>query len=314
MLRIRRLLGLPEPSPEERVFGEEEIEAARVDAAVPRRRARARRRSPRSRACSARGWRGWPRPPRPRSSTRSWSPGDSEDEVAERFATLAEQLTPAIDPVLRGSLQAAPGRERPARDAQPRRARGRRGGRRAGDHRLLRGPGRVHAPRRARSRPRSSAAVASKLAELANDVTEPPVRLVKTIGDAAMFVSPDPAALVSVALSLLEAVEAADLPSLRAGSRARARAPARRRLLRPRGQPRQPRDRGRAPGQRPVHAGGPRRRRRPVRLVVRAQAQAQGHVRAGPALPRRRLDPDGGPEESRADDDSRTSADRQGRG
>ena len=48
-------------------------------------------------------------------------------------------------------------------------------------------------------------------------MTQPPVRLVKTIGDAAMFVSPDPAALVSVALSLLEAVQAADLPSLRAG-------------------------------------------------------------------------------------------------
>ena len=43
------------------------------------------------------------------------------------------------------------------------------------------------------------------------------MRLVKTIGDAAMFVSPDPAAVVSVALSLLEAVQAADLPSLRAG-------------------------------------------------------------------------------------------------
>ena len=48
-------------------------------------------------------------------------------------------------------------------------------------------------------------------------MTQPPVRLVKTIGDAAMFVSPDPGALVSVALSLLEAVQAADLPSLRAG-------------------------------------------------------------------------------------------------
>jgi adenylate cyclase len=59
--------------------------------------------------------------------------------------------------------------------------------------------------------------LATKLAELATDVTEPPVRLVKTIGDAAMFVSPAPAPLVSVALALLEAVEAADLPSLRAG-------------------------------------------------------------------------------------------------
>jgi len=59
--------------------------------------------------------------------------------------------------------------------------------------------------------------VASKLAELANEVTEPPVRLVKTIGDAAMFVSPDAGPLVSTALSLIEAVQAADLPSLRAG-------------------------------------------------------------------------------------------------
>ena len=59
--------------------------------------------------------------------------------------------------------------------------------------------------------------LASRMAELATDVTEPPVRLVKTIGDAAMFVSPDAGALVSVALSLLEAVEAAELPSLRAG-------------------------------------------------------------------------------------------------
>jgi adenylate cyclase len=59
--------------------------------------------------------------------------------------------------------------------------------------------------------------LASRLAELATEVTEAPVRLVKTIGDAAMFVSTEPGPLVSVALSLLEAVERADLPSLRAG-------------------------------------------------------------------------------------------------
>jgi len=59
--------------------------------------------------------------------------------------------------------------------------------------------------------------LASRLAGLANDVTEAPVRLVKTIGDAAMFVSSEPGPLVSTALSLLEAVERADLPSLRAG-------------------------------------------------------------------------------------------------
>jgi adenylate cyclase len=65
--------------------------------------------------------------------------------------------------------------------------------------------------------PQELGSMASRLAELANDVTEAPVRLVKTIGDAAMFVSPEAGPLVSVALALLEAVQAADLPSLRAG-------------------------------------------------------------------------------------------------
>ena len=41
--------------------------------------------------------------------------GDSEDEVAQRFASVAEQLIPAIDPVLVRGLQAAPGRGGQAR-------------------------------------------------------------------------------------------------------------------------------------------------------------------------------------------------------
>jgi adenylate cyclase len=59
--------------------------------------------------------------------------------------------------------------------------------------------------------------LAGRLASLATSLTEPPVRLVKTIGDAAMFVSPEPARLVEVALRLVDAFEAEELPSLRAG-------------------------------------------------------------------------------------------------
>ena len=59
--------------------------------------------------------------------------------------------------------------------------------------------------------------VAGRLADWRPRSTEPPVRLVKTIGDAAMFVSPRPGAPGRVALALVEAVEAAELPSLRAG-------------------------------------------------------------------------------------------------
>jgi class 3 adenylate cyclase len=59
--------------------------------------------------------------------------------------------------------------------------------------------------------------LAGRLAELAASVTEAPVRLIKTIGDAAMFVSPEPAPLVKVALDLVAAFEREELPSLRAG-------------------------------------------------------------------------------------------------
>jgi adenylate cyclase len=61
--------------------------------------------------------------------------------------------------------------------------------------------------------------VAGRLEEMATAVAEPPVRLVKTIGDAAMLVSPDAAAMTAAALRLVEASEeeGEEFPSLRAG-------------------------------------------------------------------------------------------------
>jgi adenylate cyclase len=59
--------------------------------------------------------------------------------------------------------------------------------------------------------------VAGRLGELAHEVACGPVRLVKTIGDAAMFVSDEPGPMVAAALSLIEAVEQAEMPALRAG-------------------------------------------------------------------------------------------------
>jgi adenylate cyclase len=61
--------------------------------------------------------------------------------------------------------------------------------------------------------------VAGRLAELAGDVAEPPVRMVKTIGDAAMLVSDDPEPLVGAALELAEMVESEgeSFPSVHAG-------------------------------------------------------------------------------------------------
>jgi adenylate cyclase len=61
--------------------------------------------------------------------------------------------------------------------------------------------------------------VAMRLAELANAVVEPPVRLVKLIGDAAMLVSSEPRELFTAALALVEAAEGEGekFPPLRAG-------------------------------------------------------------------------------------------------
>ncbi|MEY8015168.1 adenylate/guanylate cyclase domain-containing protein [Mycobacterium servetii] len=60
--------------------------------------------------------------------------------------------------------------------------------------------------------------LANRLAHLARDVAVPPVRFVKSIGDAVMFVCPDPVPLLDVALKLVEAVDTDDdFPRLRAG-------------------------------------------------------------------------------------------------
>jgi adenylate cyclase len=215
LLRIRRLLGLPEASPDDVVFGEEEVEAAEstrlfLDAGLGEQAIAEITRvlgegMAKLAATSAAAF-----------VDAFLEPGDSEDEVAQRFAAVAGQLIPAIDPVLiaaykqhlaeavqRGMLSRA---EREAGAA-------------FGAQEVtvcfvdMVGFTRLGAQMEAQE----LGSLASRMAELATDVTEPPVRLVKTIGDAAMFVSPDAGALVSAALSLLEAVQAADLPSVRAG-------------------------------------------------------------------------------------------------
>jgi adenylate cyclase len=215
MLRIRRLLGLPEASTDDRVFGEEEVDAAKsislfLEAGLGEESIAEITRvlgegMARLAATTAAAF-----------VEPFLEPGDSEDDVAERFAALAEQLTPAIDPVLRAAYkQHLAESVRRGMLSPAEREAGEAGGAQeitvcfvdmVGFTRLG-----------AQIEAQELGTLASKLAELATEVTEPPVRLVKTIGDAAMFVSPEPAPLVSVALSLLEAVQAADLPSLRAG-------------------------------------------------------------------------------------------------
>lgn len=215
MLRIRRLSGLPEAGPEDRVFGDEDIAAARStklfldtglteEAIVEITRVIGEGMS-RAAATTTAGF-----------ADAFLRPGDTERDVALRYAALAERLLPSLTPVLVAIFKAH------LRESVRRGVLGRaelESGRIAEEQEVAicfadlvgftRLGGQIEVEQ--------LGTVAGRLADLAAQVTVSPVRLVKTIGDAAMFVSPDVVALVAVALALVNAVEDAELPSLRAG-------------------------------------------------------------------------------------------------
>ncbi|HTU95228.1 MAG TPA: adenylate cyclase regulatory domain-containing protein [Solirubrobacteraceae bacterium] len=215
MARIRRQHGLPAPGPDDRVFSDEDVEAAKsmklfLDAGFADERVDEITRvlgEGMGRLAA--------------TITASFvdtflEAGESEDEVALRFAELAEQLTPAFTPILVAAFTGH------LRDSVQRGVLGLaelEAGDIAGAQELAvcfadlvgftRLGGQVEVG--------ELGTVAGRLATLSTSLTQAPVRLVKTIGDAAMFVSPRPGPLVEVALRLVEAFEQEELPSLRAG-------------------------------------------------------------------------------------------------
>src|SRR5205807_283588 len=105
MIRIQRLQGLPEPGPDERVFGDEDLAAAEStqrfldaglddEAIVTITRVLGETMS-RLAATTTAGF-----------AAAFLEPGDSEEDVARRFSALAEQLVPALRPVLLSAFKA----------------------------------------------------------------------------------------------------------------------------------------------------------------------------------------------------------------
>ncbi len=145
-------------------------------------------------------------------------PGLSEQELARRYALAAAEMSPMVGPLITNllTLQLRQMAESEAVSAAER-TRGRLPGARemticfadlVGFTRL----GETVAPDRLSE-------LAVRLEELATDALAPPVRLVKTIGDAVMLSSPEPQALIGQALDLVEAADAEGerFPQLRAG-------------------------------------------------------------------------------------------------
>ncbi len=215
LLRLRRLLGLPEIGPEDQVLGDEWVRAAHStrlfmaaglgDDAIAEISRVVGEAMARVAAATTAAF-----------ADSFLRAGDSEEDVARRFARLAEQLTPPVGPVLvaafRGHLRETVQQGMISRAELA-------AGHLAGEQETavcfadLVGftvlGGQLAAE--------DLGGVISKFGELAGEVGDSNVRLVKTIGDAAMLTAREPGPLVAAALSLLEACQAADLPSLRAG-------------------------------------------------------------------------------------------------
>ena len=145
-------------------------------------------------------------------------PGDTERDLALRFAAAAEHMLPVFEPILLHALRAHL-LEQIRRDV-------------IGAADLAAGEVGT-APEVAvcfadlvgftklgeQVETEELGLIAGRLNELASAVAEPPVRLVKLIGDAAMLVSTDAAAMVGAALRMVEAAdeEGDEFPRLRAG-------------------------------------------------------------------------------------------------
>ena len=142
-------------------------------------------------------------------------PGDTEDDLALRLADLAEAVLPLLDrltgAVLRLHLLDVVQREAVLR---------------------LEGGGRLGGAREMtvafadmagftalsdRLEIEELGRIAARFEELATAVAEPPVRLVKVLGDGAMFAADDAGALVAAQLELVDRAAEAELPPVHAG-------------------------------------------------------------------------------------------------
>jgi len=152
-------------------------------------------------------------------SELSYAPDLSEAELSERFREQVERFGPFIGPLLEANialhLRAA------VRDAAIAAAEEASGAQLPGTRRITVAFADLVGFTRLGEElpPDELERVASRLGALTSELLHPPVRLVKTIGDAVMLASPDPGALIDATLELVEAADAAGaaFPQLRAG-------------------------------------------------------------------------------------------------
>jgi adenylate cyclase len=217
LIAVRRAMGLPIAAPEEAVYTEADLEAVRM-----RHVAHAAGISDEEildlMRTLGRGLSQAAETMRTLTMRLVLEPGVSEHELAQRYAYAASQLSPMLGPLVTNLLNL---HLRQMAQSEAINAAERSGGQLAGSREItvcfadLVGFTRLgeEVP------PDELGRLAVRLEALASEVAVPPVRLIKTIGDAAMLTALEPEPLLDAALSLLDAAEAEaeDFPQLRAG-------------------------------------------------------------------------------------------------
>lgn len=218
--RLRRAMGMPSVAPDERTLGDADMESLKLAAtflhsgmseegvlAVTR--------------VLGRGLGQAAAVMRQVAMSMALEPGLSERELAERFGAMAGMLTPQTVPIMEQTLKL---HLRQMLSGEVARAAERRDGSIPGAREI----GVAFADLVGFTRlgeevpPEELGAVATRMEDLATDVICPPVRIVKTIGDAVMYVSEDAAALLeaSIDLSLAADEQGDEFPQLRVGAAA----------------------------------------------------------------------------------------------
>lgn len=218
LMAARKAMGLPIPEPDEAVYTEDELDAARRivigrEAGISDEDTlELLRVLSRGLSQAAESLRAFP-------LKLVLEPGISEAELAGRYADAVEQLYPLVNPMVSNVLAL---HLRHAAQTEVISAMERSGGQLPGSREVavcfadLVGFTRLgeELP------PDELGRLAARLEALATHVVEPPVRLIKTIGDAAMLASSEPEPLLAATLDLIDAADAEgeDFPQLRAGA------------------------------------------------------------------------------------------------
>jgi adenylate cyclase len=211
-----RALGLPVPGLDERVFGEHDLEAARLGA-LHRQAGFDDEDALEVTRVLGQGMARYAEATRALVARTFMEPGLDEHELAHRYAAVAEQLLPLAGPWLQ-HVYATHLQQVLRMDAVTQEQL------RAGQHgdtqeAVVAFADLVGFTELGESVPvEELGSVAGRLSHLAAEACDPPVRIVKLIGDAVMLVAPEPEAMLDCALRLVESADADDgIPALRAG-------------------------------------------------------------------------------------------------